>query len=245
MRIARQCFVQTPSQPRPVRTVAGFGGAVQLGSKSGLDFNTAPLFARRVVMHRLVCAFFVVSLCHNVATAEPIVFSGYDVSFAHSAFADPFDPTNQDAIVDGVVLTRSTVQGIFNAAQESFYAIDFSPAGTQWAFASNNPGQTIAAGNWSALEFEDWQTALGSLGNLATNILDGPGVMHLVDRDIYLDIRFTEWGVGSAAGGSFAYERAAVNVVPEPGGFVLAAMAGVAFFVVRAARRTCQRGHTV
>ena len=35
-------------------------------------------------------------------------------------------------------------------------------------------------------------------------------VMHLVDDDIYIDVRFTEWG-GITTGGRFAYRRSALN----------------------------------
>lgn len=187
-------------------------------------------------MKRLSFAFVLIPMCSGVALANPGVYSGYDVSFSRPAFVDAFDPANQDAIVDGVVLTRSTVQGLFNAASETSYAVRSSPAGTRWAFASNNPGETIAADNWAALTFEDWETSLGSVGNLATNILAGPGVLHLVERDIYLDIRFTKWGVGGGAGGTFAYERSAVEVVPEPGSLALAGVGGALLVTLGAIR---------
>ena len=40
------------------------------------------------------------------------------------------------------------------------------------------------------------------------NIVVSNAVLFLVLDEIYLDIQFTEWGVGSSAGGSFSYLRA-------------------------------------
>lgn len=167
-------------------------------------------------MRFIALPLLVACVLASVATATPTVYSGFDVSFAKASFADPFAAPNHDSIVTNVMLSRGTTGGLFNLAQESSFVTNTSPLGTAWAFKSNNPGQTIAASNWAALSFTDWQTSLGGGGNLATNILDGSGVLHLIDDDIYLDIRFTAWGVGSPAGGSFAYERSAIIPVPEP-----------------------------
>jgi hypothetical protein len=52
----------------------------------------------------------------------------------------------------------------------------------------------------------------------------------LISDDIYLDIRFTQWGVTAMAGGSFEYMRA----VPEPATLALLGLGGLA--VVRRRR---------
>jgi hypothetical protein len=155
----------------------------------------------------------------NIAAGAPTVYTGYDISFAKVAFEDETLPANQDFILPDVIITRGMTRGIFNIAQESAFVDNSSPAGTAWAFDNNNPSATLSATNWENLVFEDWQTALGSAGSLATNILAGNAVLHLVDHDIYLDIRFTEWGVGAGTGGSFAYERS--SLIPEPSGLLL------------------------
>lgn len=180
-------------------------------------------------------AILALSLLSNISFAAPAVYSGYAVSFEKVPGADPYNPANQDIITSDVIISRGSTAGIFNAAVEASFTIGVSPAGTAWAFKNNNPGQTVEATNWPSLTFEDWTTALGGAGNLATNILDGEAVLHLVDRDIYLDIRFTSWGQGFGSGGSFSYERAEVPLVPEPGSLILAAL-GVVGVLSRAVR---------
>ena len=146
----------------------------------------------------------------NIATAAPLIYTGYNVSFAKEAFADYTLPANQDFLLSDVAITRGDTRGIYNAAQEVAFVDNSSPAGTEWAFANNNPSATLSASNWAALTFEDWQTSLGGAGSLGDAILGGRAILHLLDQDIYLDIEFTDWGVGSGAGGSFAYDRAEI-----------------------------------
>lgn len=147
----------------------------------------------------------------SVSAAEPLVFTGHSVMFSKALGADPLDPANQDLIVPGVALIRGSSAGLFNAAVEQAYASATSPIGTRWAFKNNNGGQEPSADDWATLTFNDWQTSLGGGGNLATNILDGGGVVHLVDQDIYFELRFTAWGVGSGAGGTFTYIRSEIT----------------------------------
>jgi hypothetical protein len=145
------------------------------------------------------------------ANSAPLVYTGQTVAFSKTSFADPSDPANQDRIVGDVAITRGSSTGIYNAAVEQSFTSNSSPQGTRWAFGSNNSGVTPAATDWASLTFEDWQTSLNGMGSLATNILAGPAVVHLVNQDVYLDIHFTAWGQGSGAGGSFTYERAEVT----------------------------------
>jgi hypothetical protein len=145
------------------------------------------------------------------AQAEPLVYSGYDVEFSKAPFADPLDPENQDIILPDIAITRGDTAGIYNAAQEDFFTSLSSPAGTRWAFPNNNPEKTLAATNYADLTFEDWQTANGGGGGGPPGTVGQNAVLHLVEQDLYLDIRFTQWGVGTASGGgSFAYERAVI-----------------------------------
>jgi hypothetical protein len=147
----------------------------------------------------------------SVSTAGPLVYTGFEVTFMKVAFADPALAANQDRILPDVAITRGSTRGIYNAAQEVGYEDNFSPAGTEWAFIDNNPLATLSASNWAALSFDDWQTSLGGGGSLASAILEGSGVLHLLDQDIYIDIAFTDWGAGAGAGGTFAYDRAAIT----------------------------------
>ncbi|MBB6430270.1 PEP-CTERM sorting domain-containing protein [Algisphaera agarilytica] len=172
----------------------------------------------------LVLVAGLIALQSAVAGATPTVWSGLDFAFTKANGADHTDPANQDAITSQVELTRAATQGLFNIAAESGYKAT-SPAGTEWAFLQNNPGQSeqdLVSTNWSLLNFADWTTALGGRGVLAGAILNGPGVLHLIDEDIYLDIQFTAWGL--RGNGGFSYLRS----VPEPGAGLLVGLAGFA-----------------
>lgn len=159
------------------------------------------------------------------ASAAPTVWTGLTFDFVNT----PENPA-QDVITPNVILARGTTSGLYNAATETFYSNDVSPASTLWATEFNNdPGITISAGNWEALKFTDWRTAFGGPINLASDILDNDAVLYLETDDIYLDIRFLEWGQGRGSGGSFHYLRS--EPVPEP-----AAM--VSFAVAERRRRT-------
>jgi hypothetical protein len=138
------------------------------------------------------------------AGAQPIVWTGPTITFTKPAFAFP---PPEDQLTANVAFTRGDSQGLYNAAQESFYSFGVSPADTAWATSRNNPGEMISATNWAALNFTTWESAYGGPGNLALEITQRDAVVHLVTDDIYLDLRFTQWSVGSASGGSFSYDR--------------------------------------
>jgi len=159
----------------------------------------------------LVLALWAGSSLTSMATAAPLIYTGYAITFTKTPASDHTLPANQDRILSDVIITRGGTRGIYNIAEEASYADNSSPAGTAWAFTHNNPLATVTAANWAALNFTNWQSALGGGGSLGTAILDGNAVLHLVDQDIYLDIRFTSWGVGPGAGGGFSYERAAIT----------------------------------
>ena len=144
------------------------------------------------------------------ARAVPLVYSGYAVSFSKAGFADPYLPENQDSIVHRVAITRGSSRGIFNVARESTYEDSVSPLGTAWAFPHNNPSATLSAANHDALVFAPWQTANGGGGGGPPATVDQNAVVHLIEQDIYLDIRFTGWGISTIAGGSFSYQRAVI-----------------------------------
>ncbi|HMF58786.1 MAG TPA: hypothetical protein VK595_00360 [Vicinamibacterales bacterium] len=70
----------------------------------------------------------------------------------------------------------------------------------------------------------------------------GPGVLHLISSDIYLDIKFTSLTSGEQGGGGFSYIRSTPDQtpVPEPSTLLLVApfVAGV---VARARDRRRQK----
>jgi hypothetical protein len=155
----------------------------------------------------------VVTLTLGGAASAQTVWSGFEV-----AFMRPNDsPLTQDQITSNVRLARNVQQGIFNSVTEAGY-VGTSPAGTAWATNINNPGKTIAAANWAALQFKPWIDAYGGTGSMSlpATLTSRNAVLHLLTDNIYLDIQFTDWT--QSAGGGFAYERAAAPAPPPTTG---------------------------
>ncbi|MEM8681182.1 MAG: dockerin type I domain-containing protein [Planctomycetota bacterium] len=146
------------------------------------------------------------TLCVGVG-AQADVFTGPELVFTKLGFADPNLPQNQDRITDQTWLTRANVRGLYNAAVEPDFTNFVSPVGTAWAFRglNGNPDDdSFNAANFATLRFADWQTAHLSNPPLTVGV---PGVLHLVEENRYLDIMFTDWGVGTGSGGNFTYVR--------------------------------------
>lgn len=140
------------------------------------------------------------------AAGAQTVWTEPTVEFGKAAFVDPGLAENQDRITPLVWITRGNLAGLYNASQEAQYSRNVSPADTEWAFQdlNGNPPAGVSAADFGSLVFADWTTALeGQAGN---NILDRPAVLHLINENIYIDIVFTEWGIGG--GGSVTYLRA-------------------------------------
>ncbi|MBT8140727.1 MAG: hypothetical protein KJP25_13245 [Gammaproteobacteria bacterium] len=115
---------------------------------------------------------------------------------------------NQDRITNSTWITRGDSAGLFNAKSETAFTQSVSPAGTRWAFSGLNGNPVdpdFSAANYANLTFSPWRESLGGMGSLQTNIVNRPGVIHIVAEDIYVDILFSEWGSGG--GGSFSYSR--------------------------------------
>ncbi len=162
------------------------------------------------------------------------VWAGPPLEFAKAAFADPTDPANQDQISTSVSITRASQRGLYNASLESFHIQSVSPAHTEWAFALNNPGKTIAASNFANLEFAPWAVALGFN---PPSVVGMPSVLHILPpEDVYIDVTMLEWGVTSAAGGAFRYKRS--TPIPLLPAECLAALGlGLLFTLARRASR--------
>jgi hypothetical protein len=166
------------------------------------------------------------------ASADPIVWIGPSMTFAKPDFADWMLSANQDRLTDNVWLTRGATLPLFNIAAEPFY-VGGSPSDTEWAFGPTQPGNPgpISASNHANLVFDFFTPSLdGAIGRNA--LAYGPGVLHLISDDIYLDIRFKSWTQES--GGGFSYVRSTPDQspVPEPATATLllvGAATGVAF----------------
>ncbi|WP_044213171.1 hypothetical protein [Flammeovirga sp. OC4] len=119
-----------------------------------------------------------------------------EVSFTKAANADPNDEANQDRITDNVWITRGNDGGqIFNIKSNSDASKSSSPVGTEWAIG------TVATKD--NLTFAPFRTTIKP-----KNVVGESLVVHLIDDDIYLNVRFTSWSTNK--GGGFAYIRDAV-----------------------------------
>ena len=149
--------------------------------------------------------------------AEAIVWDGPNVSFSKPAFADWTLPQNQDRITDTLWITRGPTNGIFNAFSETYFSLASSPADARWAFPYNNPGKTIAASNYAALEFDVWYIAHN---HNPPSTLNQPAVLKIVSQEFYIDVMFTSWGQTAGGGGAFSYVRSSEPVqLPCPADF--------------------------
>lgn len=176
------------------------------------------------------------------AFADPIVWNGPSITFTKPDFADWTLPENQDRLTNDVWLTRRNTRPLFNIVAEEF-ANESTPFDTEWAFGPTQPGNPgpITASNFANLEFQGFAGALGNaIGGNAVQY--GPGVLHLISNDIYLDIRFTSWTIGDQAlpGGGFSYIRSTPGEapIPEPSPAALLIVGVVIWVGVVAARRT-------
>ncbi len=133
------------------------------------------------------------------------VWQGEAITFTKENNADWNEEVNQDRITDNVWLTRKDNMSLFNIAVETGQMGDFSetlaPTGTQWASGSVSDG----IGN---LNFDRFVGTLDN--NVGDNILNGPMVLYLEEDNIYLDINFTSWAMGSSGGG-YSYTRSTRN----------------------------------
>ncbi|HKK77729.1 MAG TPA: hypothetical protein VJ953_21800 [Saprospiraceae bacterium] len=122
------------------------------------------------------------------------VWEGSTITFTKSPGADPNDAANQDRITDNVWLTRGNNGGqVFNIRAEGNYNKQDSPVGTEWAQGSLD--------EISSLNFRPFRSAVGSPKDVVGKDL----VLYLVDDDIYLSVKFTQWSQNK--NGGFTYER--------------------------------------
>lgn len=124
------------------------------------------------------------------------IFTGDKITFTKENGADPTDPANQDRLNDDVIITRGNSGGqIYNIAQESEFNKDNSPIGTEWALGTSTDIQSLSFGKFRA-----------TVGD-PKSVVGKDLVLHLLEEDVYVDVKFTQWTSGSTNGGGFAYER--------------------------------------
>ncbi len=122
------------------------------------------------------------------------IWTGTPITFTKAANANP--ATNQDAITSNVTLTRgNSGGGLYNAVTETSYSNGLSPDDTEWALGNTS--------NIGALTFFPFNS---SSIKVKSN-LGQPMVLHLITDDIYIDVVFNSWSVGSNSGGQVSYTR--------------------------------------
>lgn len=162
------------------------------------------------------------SLLPATRTSAAVIWNGPSITFSKIARSNWTLPANQDRITPLVWLTRANTQGMFNIAVESAYTTVSSPLGTEWAYGTT--------ADFASLIYKDWETWTGGPGSGPPSTLGRDAVVHLIDEDIYLDIKFTAWGYTT---GSFSYVRSTEGI-PEP---ATAAHLGVAAIALLGLRR--------
>ena len=122
------------------------------------------------------------------------IWTGSNITFAKEAGADPQQAVNQDRLTDNVWITRGNNGGeIYNIKQENRSSKGSSPADTEWAIGSIDDAANLT--------FQPFRAAVGSPQSVTGKDL----VLHLIQDDIYLSVKFTFWG--SSRNGRFTYER--------------------------------------
>ncbi len=126
---------------------------------------------------------------------EAVIWNGPLTSFSKSDGSNPAEEANQDRLSTGVWITRGNNGGqIYNAALSSNASKVDSPLGTEWSVGSLDQIDNLTFQNFRA-----------AVNNKPKDALGIDLVLHLIEEDIYLSVRFTSWSSGQRGG--FAYER--------------------------------------
>ncbi len=165
-----------------------------------MDYNLRNLM--RIFSTLILIALFIscskeeeVIIENNVTNTQNYeIWNGPIVTFEKTDGSDPSDAINQDRITENVWITRGNNGGqIYNAKIETSPDKSESPIGTEWAIGNLDELTT--------LEFKDFRSAVGKPQDVVGKNL----VLHLIDDDFYLSVKFSSWSQGQKGG--FSYER--------------------------------------
>ena len=124
----------------------------------------------------------------------PVFWRGSTITFNKSNGADPNLEENQDRIRENVWITRGNTGGqIFNIAINNSADKVESPVGTEWAIGTLD--------ELESLTFDYFRNAISRPKTVVGKNL----VLHLIEDDIYINVKFTSWSQGKRGG--FSYER--------------------------------------
>jgi len=135
----------------------------------------------------------------NTGTSRTL-WQGDIITFSKPNGGDPNDEANQDRITERVWITRGnntpTGQGqIYNIVTESNASDGTSPAGTAWA-----------QGNYTDIDDLTFTSFRNAAPNQKPkNAVGIPMVLHMVEDDIFIEIKITSWATNKQGG--FSYER--------------------------------------
>jgi photosystem II stability/assembly factor-like uncharacterized protein len=128
------------------------------------------------------------------------IWTGNPLTFTKAAYANTNLEANQDRLTDNVWLTRGSNQGLFNIAQQGSYS-NPGPLDTEWAYGTTADIDSLTFQSWL-----DWH------GRNPPSAVGRDAVLHLIEDDIYIDIKILSWQEGT--GGAFSYIRS--TGVPGP-----------------------------
>ena len=129
------------------------------------------------------------------------VWTGSSKIFTKGNNTNPTIESNQDRITDKVWITRANNEGgqIYNTVSESASNKNISPSGTEWAEGEIS--------NYASLNYKSFRSATGK----PKNAVGKTYVVHLIDENIFLSLRFISWSGGKQGG--FSYERSTNNAL--------------------------------
>lgn len=152
------------------------------------------------IQYQVLIFLFFIS-CSEV-NEEPIgpnpgslnIWDGSLITFEKLDGTDPTLEANQDRITSNVWITRGNNGGqIFNIVKENSSDKDDSPIGTEWALGTLDQIESLS--------FNKFRIAVGNPKNVPGKDL----VLHLVEDDIYLSVKFLSWS--NQQKGGFSYTR--------------------------------------
>ena len=124
----------------------------------------------------------------------PTLWTGAATTFNKPDGSNPNLEENQDKITENVWITRGNTGGqIFNIAINNSADKTESPVGTEWAIGTLD--------ELDNLTFDYFRNAISRPKTAVGKNL----VLHLIEDDIYIYVKFTSWSQGKRGG--FSYER--------------------------------------
>ncbi|MEL6123340.1 MAG: hypothetical protein AAFQ02_05250 [Bacteroidota bacterium] len=153
------------------------------------------LFGFALTVFLLSCSGDTIELPMGPAGSDFTVWNGPLIDFVKLDGVDPTLDVNQDCLTDNVCLTRGISGSIFNAVSQ-FSSAD-NPTGTEWAFGTT--------AELDQLTFQGFQA---THGRQSPSVIGRDMVLHLIEDDVYLDIKFNSWARRKDNGeGGFSYTR--------------------------------------